>query len=56
MDDGISQEELGRQLGVAPSVLSRFRHGETQILSGLVDKLAAHLGLELTKCRRSRRG
>ncbi|MEM7624789.1 MAG: helix-turn-helix transcriptional regulator [Planctomycetota bacterium] len=45
---GVKEGRIAREAGVDPAVLWRFIRGETELLGGNLDKLAASLGLRLT--------
>lgn len=48
-ESGASLRELSRKTDLYPSQLSRFMRGERGLTTGSLDRLAAYLGLKLTK-------
>jgi hypothetical protein len=47
LDSGLTRYAIGRETGVAESVLSRFVRGERGLSTGSIDPLMAFLGLEI---------
>lgn len=44
---GISQEELGKKIGLSTAAISLFESGERKISLGLLNKIAGNLGTSL---------
>jgi transcriptional regulator with XRE-family HTH domain len=53
---GESRYEISKQTGINQSILSRFVRGETNLDGVNIDKLAAHLGLQLVPAKQQRKG
>lgn len=54
LDSDLSRYELAKRTGVSQATLSLFVHGHRSVTMGLAAKLAAELGLELTRTRKGR--
>jgi hypothetical protein len=54
LDSGRTRYAIGRESGVAESVLSRFVRGERGLSSESIDVLMEYLGLEIRPQRKAR--